>query len=303
MKVNVNLPFERSHDPDQFMTPEAVREIATMLDRSRFESVLVTDHPAPSGRWLDAGGHHAPDPFVLLSLIASLTTRIRLQTGILVLAYRNPFITARSVSTLDTFSKGRVTLSVGAGYLKGEYKALGVDFERRNEIMDEYILAMKAAWTNEEFSFEGTGYSARGNRILPLPTQKPHPPLLIGGNSKRAIRRVVDLADGWNPYFATAAVVQTTRTAAVETDEDLAEALVYLRDYCAQTGRETPPAIIIGSIIHPGDVFNAQALIDRIGQLTEMGVEGCATHFDGEKRAEWCDRVQQFDEEVLAKLG
>jgi alkanesulfonate monooxygenase SsuD/methylene tetrahydromethanopterin reductase-like flavin-dependent oxidoreductase (luciferase family) len=76
----------------------------------------------------------------MLSFVASATTKLRVQTGIVVLPYRNPFITARAVATLDVYSGGRVTLGLGAGYLKGEYRALGVDFERRNDIMDEYCL-------------------------------------------------------------------------------------------------------------------------------------------------------------------
>ena len=149
----------------------------------------------------------------MLSLVAAASRKLRLQTGILVLPYRNPFITARSVATLDVFSRGRVTLGVGAGYLKGEYFALGVDFERRNDIMDEYIRALKAAWSGEEFSFKGTGYEARGARILPAPLQRPHPPLLIGGNSHRAIRRAVELGDAWCPFFTAGPLSTTSRTA------------------------------------------------------------------------------------------
>lgn len=103
----------------------------------------------------------------MLALLPAHITNLRLQTGILVLPYRNPFIVARDITTLDAFSGGRVTLSVGAGYLKGEYHALGVDFEKRNELMDEYLRAIRAATTGEEFAFDGTGYQAFGNRIVP----------------------------------------------------------------------------------------------------------------------------------------
>ena len=115
-----------------------------------------------------------------------MTSTLRLHTGILVLPYRNPFIVARAAATLDVFSGGRLSLGVGAGYLKGEYYAVGAHFARRNDVMDEYIAAMKASWTGEQFDFAGTGYSARVNRIRPRPTQRPHPPLFIGGNSRRA---------------------------------------------------------------------------------------------------------------------
>ena len=157
MKINVSLPFDRIEYPDEFLRADAIAEVARAAERVGFDAGCDTDHPVPTGRWLDAGGHHAQDPFVILSLVAAATRTLRLQTGILVLPYRNPFIVARAVATLDFVSAGRVTLGVGAGYLKGEYKALGIDFERRNEIMDEYLHAMKAAWTADEFTFRGHG--------------------------------------------------------------------------------------------------------------------------------------------------
>src|SRR3954452_6437552 len=98
------MPFDRLDKAEEFVRPEAVAEVAAATDRLGFHAALVTDHPVPTGRWLDAGGHFAQDPFVMLSLIAAHTKRVRLQTGILVLPYRNPFITARAVSTLDVFS-------------------------------------------------------------------------------------------------------------------------------------------------------------------------------------------------------
>jgi probable F420-dependent oxidoreductase len=300
VKINVTMPFDRLDRAEEFVRPEAVAEVAAAVDRLGFNAALVTDHPVPTGRWLDAGGHFAQDPFVMLSLIAAQTKRVRLQTGILVLPYRNPFITARSIATLDVFSGGRVTLSVGAGYLKGEYKALGADFDSRNDIMDEYILAMKAAWTNEEFSFKGTGYEALGNRIVPLPLQKPHPPIYIGGNSKRAIRRAVELADGWNPFFTPAAI---SSTSAMTDEMDLATGIAYMREHCEKVGRETPPEIVLASINQTGEDTSPQYLIDKLATYAELGVSTAATNFHVATRAEWIDRAEKFNAEVIAKLG
>jgi len=303
MKINVTLPFDHIDQPEEFLTPEAVVEVARLVERLGFDGGNVTDHPCPTGRWLDAGGHHAPDPFVMLSLVAAATTRLRLQTGILVLPYRNPFITARAVATLDLFSRGRVTLGLGAGYLKGEYRALGVDFERRNEIMDEYLRALKTALGSEEFSFQGTGYEALGNRVRPGPLQKPHPPLLVGGNSKRAIRRAVELADGWYPFFTGQQMSSTARTASMSDETDLAGGLAYLREHCETIGRTEPPTIVLASITSPGEKLAPAALIDKIGQYAEMGISGVAVHIDGRTRAEWCDNAGRFAADVLARLA
>ena len=237
----------------------------------------------------------------MLALVAAATSKIRLNTGILVLPYRNPFITARAVATLDVFSGGRVTLGVGAGYLKGEYHALGVDFERRNDIMDEYLRALKAALSGEEFTFKGTGFEALGNRIQPGPIQKPHPPLLVGGNSRRAIRRAAELGDGWCPFFTAAAVSTTSRTAPMTDENDLAEGIKYLHEHSEKIGRTRPP-IILSSISSLSDKDNAAAIIDNIGRLQAMGVSGAAVHIGGRTRAEWCDNAERFAAEVLSKL-
>jgi probable F420-dependent oxidoreductase len=313
MKINIPLPFDRTTDPEQFLTMDAVQEVGAAVDRAGFHAGLVTDHPCPTGRWLDTGGHHAQAPFVMLALLAAVTTKVRLQTGILVLPYRNPFIVARDAATLDRYSNGRLTLSLGAGYLKGEYRALGVDFEQRNELMDEYMRALKLSLTGQEFEFEGTGYKAFGNRILPGPVQKPHPPLLVGGNSHRAIRRAVELGDGWNPFFtvkSAAAAVATgrgasnvTRTAALETEEDLAAGIAYMKEHCEKIGRVGLPDVILGSITSPGEKWSTQQLVDRLSRFGELGVSGAAISVDGHARREWCDNAERMGENVIAKLS
>jgi len=302
LKLNVPLPFDQIHDPAQFLTLEAVAQVGSAAERAGFYAGCVTDHPCPTGRWLDAGGHHAQDPFVMLALLASTTKKLRLQTGILVLPYRNPFITARSVATLDVFSAGRVVIGFGAGYLKGEYRALGVDFERRNDLMDEYLRALKAALSGDEFTFEGTGYTALGNRILPGPLQKPHPPFLVGGNAPRAIRRAVELGDAWNPFFTSGVGTATARTTELATSEDLAKAIAYMHQQCEQSGRAEPPEVVLGGINKPGETLSAQQLVDRIEEFRALGVTGAGLTVSGATRNEWCENAERMGAEVIAKI-
>jgi probable F420-dependent oxidoreductase len=303
MKINIPLPFDQIDPTDEFTTMEAVKEVGLAVEKAGFNAGLVTDHPAPTSRWLDSGGHYAEGPFVMLALLAAVTTKLRLQTGILVLPYRNPFTVARDVATLDKFSNGRVTLSVGAGYLKGEYRAVGVDFEQRNELMDEYLRALRASLTGAEFTFEGTGYKAFGNRIQPGPVQDPVP-LYVGGNAKRAIRRAVELADGWNPFFTAAGGVDinTTRTAAMTGVDDLRAGITYMREYCEKIGREDIPEVVTGSIFAPGEERSLQKTFDTIGIYRELGVTATGMGIAGRTRAEWCDNVQRFGEDVISKL-
>jgi probable F420-dependent oxidoreductase len=303
IQFNIPLPFDRFECGDEFTTMVAVKEVGGAIERAGFGAALVTDHPCPSGKWLDAGGHHAQDPFVMLGLLAAHTSKIRLQTGILVLPYRNPFIVARQVATLDRFSGGRVTVGVGAGYLKAEYFALGVDFEKRNEAMDDYIIALKKSLGGEEFSHVGMGYEARGSRILPGPAQSPHPPILVGGNAPRAIRRAVELADGWYPFFTVGGVnTATTRTAEICNLDHLEKAIGYLNAHCETVGREDRPIIQCGSSVAPGESWTPQMLIDRAARFAAMGVSAAGMSIAGRTRAEWCDNVEQFGADVIAKL-
>lgn len=304
IKINVPLPFDTLDAPDEFLTADAVVQIGRTLESAGFHAGLVTDHPCPTGRWLDAGGHHAQDPFVMLSLLGATTTTLRLQTGVLVLPYRNPFLVARSVATLDHFTGGRVVLSVGAGYLKGEYRALGVDFHRRNELTDEYLRALKTALCGREFAFEGESFTAYGNRILPGPAQRPHPPILVGGNSRRAIRRAVMLGDGWNPFLTSVggADLATTRTAAFAGEDDLRQAINYITVLCEKAGRATPPDIVLGSVMSPDERCTPQMLIDRIGRYRDLGASAVAVTVKGRTRTQWCDNAAHIGAEVIAKL-
>jgi probable F420-dependent oxidoreductase len=303
MKLNVPLPFDQIEPADEFTTMEAVKEVGLAAEKAGFNAGLVTDHPCPTSRWLDSGGHYAEGPFVMLALLAAATTKLRLQTGILVLPYRNPFVVARDVATLDKFSNGRVTLSVGAGYLKGEYRAVGVDFEQRNELMDEYLKALRASLTGAEFTFEGTGYKAFGNRIQPGPVQNPVP-IYVGGNARRAIRRVVELADGWNPFFTISGGVDinTTRTAAMTGVDDLRSGIDYMREYCDKVGRKDIPEVVLGSIVAPDEERSPQLFIDRIGEYRELGITAAGMSITGRTRAEWCDNALRFGEDVIAKI-
>lgn len=300
--LSVTLPFDHIQLPQEFVTMDAVKECSQAAEAAGFYAGTVTDHPIPSYRWLDNGGHYAQDPFVMLSMVAAVTTKLMVQTNIVVLPYRNPFITARAVSSLDVFSNGRVILGMGAGYLKPEYKALGVDFDSRNDLMDEYITAMKLAWTGEDFSFEGTGYTAVGNRMLPTPVQRPHPPLLVGGNSKRALRRTVEQGDAWHPFIVPKMVTDTARTANISGDEDLLAAMAYMAEHSAKVGRATPPPVICSSTFQIKPGFGAQEALDHYAHLKELGMAGSGASIYAESRAEWCDLARQFGEAVIAKM-
>jgi alkanesulfonate monooxygenase SsuD/methylene tetrahydromethanopterin reductase-like flavin-dependent oxidoreductase (luciferase family) len=145
MKISLGLPTQRVDRAAEFVTAEAIAEMSRAAETAGFDAVYVTEHPIPQTQWMDSGGHHALDPFVALSFAAAATTTLRVQTHLCVLPYRNPFLTAKTVASLDALSGGRVILGVGTGYLQDEFEALGVDFAERNDLTDEAIVTMKAA--------------------------------------------------------------------------------------------------------------------------------------------------------------
>ena len=302
--VSITFPFDNIEHPEAFITQNAVIDRVGAAEEAGFTSGTVTDHPVPGYRWLDNGGHYAQDPFVMLSMVTAVTTKLKVQTNIVVLPYRNPFITARAVSSLDAFSGGRFIFGIGAGYLKPEYKALGVDFDTRNDIMDEYIRAMKLAWTGEDFAFEGTGYNAVGNRMLPTPVQKPHPPLLIGGNSKRALRRTAELGDAWHPFFVPKMVTLRARTANIETDEEILAAIsVHSRSLRQDWAQGLPRSDLLQHFRHEGQPMERARGYRQLHAPEKPGHCRCwGTSVFTDSRSEWCEQTLRFGEEVLTKL-
>ncbi len=293
MRFSVSLPTERIDRADEFVSQAAVCEIARAAEEAGFDACYVTDHPFPPHRWLYGGGHHALDPFVALSFAAAVTTRLRLQTHILVLPYRNPFLAAKSILSLDVLSGGRVTLGVAAGYLRGEFAALGADFEARDDVSDDAIRAMKRAWAEDDVRYDGRGFTAIGNSMGFRPVQRPHPPIWVGGNSRRAIRRAVELGDGWVPFPNTAAMAKFTRTPAMETLDDLAARVAFARAHAAAVSRQGSLDICYALLLPP-ESRDAASIRDRVQALEALGVTWLTVGVAGDSRAEYIDALRAF---------
>lgn len=304
LKFSIQLPTDRVDALDQFGTADAIAEIAQAVERAGFDAAFVTEHPFPSDEWLGSGGHHALDPFVSLAIAAGATSTLQLHTNLLVLSYRNPFLTAKAIASLDATSGGRVIMGVGAGYLEGEFAALGADFANRNEVTDDAIVAMKAAWTGDSVAMKGQGYEAAGNTMQPPPVQQPHPPIWIGGNSPRARRRVVDFAQGWSPMPLPAAGTKRTRTSAIENVDDLARAIGKMNEYAEQQGRTEPIDVnFVPFGLHmntrklPGD----EAIREQFAALEAVGVTWVTLGFPPGDRAEYLDHVARFGETFASR--
>ncbi|MBI3246890.1 MAG: LLM class F420-dependent oxidoreductase [Deltaproteobacteria bacterium] len=185
--------------------------IAQQAEALGFSSVWLGDHivipeeissPYPYTRDGSVGFARDipwPDPFVLLAALAVATKTIRLGTSVAIIPYRNPLHVAKAVATVDLVSHGRYLFGVGIGWLKEEFDALGEPFNERAARTREYLQVMKAIWSGEVAKFQGKYFSFPDLHTNPLPVQKPHPPIIFGGESTAALKRIADLGDGWQP--------------------------------------------------------------------------------------------------------
>ncbi len=303
MHFSVSLPTDRIDRAPEFVTQAAVADIGRAAEDAGFDACYVTDHPFPPHRWLHGGGHHALDPFVALSFAAAATSKLRLQTHILVLPYRNPFITAKAILSLDVLSGGRVILGVAAGYLKGEFAALGGDFEARQEVSDEAIRALKLAWAGDDIHLEGRGFRAAGNSMGFRPVQRPHPPIWIGGNSRTAIRRAVELGDGWAPFPNSAGMSAYTRTPPLETLDDLAQRIRQARAHAVAVGRRAPLDICYSLSGLGARSLEPAAACERIAHLRELGVTWLTVGFSADTRQGYIAAMQRYTREVVARVS
>jgi probable F420-dependent oxidoreductase len=284
-----------------FVRPEAIMRIATAAETAGFGGIGFTDHPAPSQKWLAAGGHDALDPFVVLAAIAARTTRLRLIPNIVVLPYRNPFVVAKAAATLDLVSDGRFVLSVAAGYLRSEYRALGVDFERRNALFDDSLVAIRRAWTEDSFTFEGDGFTAVGVTANPKPA---HIPIWIGGNSALSRRRVAAHGDGWNPFPASAQLAQSARTVPLEGLEDLLPMLDDLWVQLDRAGRDRREVDVtfttsLAGPASPG--FNAEQHLAALGDLAAAGVTWASTTIPGGSVEQAVEAIERYGRDVIGR--
>ncbi|KAA2256330.1 TIGR03619 family F420-dependent LLM class oxidoreductase [Solihabitans fulvus] len=190
-----------------FADPTAVVEVARAAETIGFDSLWVCDrvmaplHP----RDLYPGGDGVMparyatflDPLPILTLVASVTTRVRLGTSTLNALWQPPMLLARTLSTLDHISGGRLDVGIGLGWSSDEYQAVGVPWAGRGARLDETLDVLLAAWTGDPVEHTGTLWTVPPSRVWPKPVQRPHPPLLLSGFTPAGLARVGQRADGW----------------------------------------------------------------------------------------------------------
>ncbi len=296
MQVSLGLPWGDRWEDGSPVSGSDLVKLARAAEASGFSAVFATDHPAPPRRWLDVGGHPTLDPFVALSFVASATSSLLVHTNLFVAVYRHPLLAAKAVSSLSILAEGRVILGVGAGYLKPEFAALGVEFEQRNDLLDQSIVIIRQALAGEEVD---------GSVIRPLSPSAPVPPIWVGGNSRRAIERAVTLGDGWCPMPSPAAAAGSLRTPAIANRAALAERIAYARERCSSTGRVEPLTICFtptwGAMPATAMPASAEAL-DDLAALGELGISWVTLALPGGSVDSLAGNIERFGREVCARV-
>jgi probable F420-dependent oxidoreductase len=226
-------------------------ELAKALEERGFESLWVPEHthipvsrrsPWPDGKELPKEYWHTYDPFVALTAAAMATSRLRIATGICLVIKRDPIITAKEVASLDQLSGGRFIFGIGGGWNAEEMENHGTDFRKRWRVLRERVLAMKEIWTQDEPQYHGEFVNFDRIWSHPKPKQKPHPPILMGGDSPKTFDRVIEFCDGWIPIVGTNPAVVAEKIAilhkrAEEAGRDPKQISVSLARYRAEPDR------------------------------------------------------------------
>jgi probable F420-dependent oxidoreductase len=229
--VKFTLHFANNTFPD---LAGAVRMVK-IAESAGFDSVITVDHVvfphkytsvypyAPDGRLPGGPGGALPDPLIWMAAMAAVTTKLRFMTGVIILPLRNPLVLAKQVATLDQLSGGRLSLGIGVGWLKEEFEALGVPFEKRGLRSDEYIAVMRKLWAEDGVSFDGQFVKFDEVSSNPKPVRRTVP-IVIGGHSEAAAKRAGRIGDGFFPSIGaqvdTVPLFDVARRAAAEAGRD-----------------------------------------------------------------------------------
>ncbi|MCB2080832.1 MAG: TIGR03619 family F420-dependent LLM class oxidoreductase [Novosphingobium sp.] len=302
MKFALNMPFTKLVPGAAAGGLATLRTMAQALENAGFSACLTSEHPAPSSDWLhnDPAGHDCVDPLTALAVVAGCTEKLHLFTNVLVLPYRNPFMTAKSAATLQVLSDNRLLLGVGIGYMKEEFDALGVEFRERGALTDEAIEVMRMAWAGGSVVRQGRHFNAIGNEPRPVPDVPP--PIWVGGGSDRAVERAARLGDGWLPYFSVPTNDPVVMKSAVVSMEHFGQKAARLQELREEAGRTGPFDLVVAPPFRPQEASraNAERFLDEVSQLAEHGVNWIWTSVPARSLEDYLDIVQWFGEDIIA---
>jgi probable F420-dependent oxidoreductase len=298
--IGITLPNYRAS-----ATPSNIIETAERADRLGFHSVWVADHITIPRSYGPAMGSVLYETHTTLSVVAGRTKQVKLGFSVMPTPYRHPLFQAKSLATLDQLSGGRVIYGGAAGYMVDEFHALGIDYEQRAAMTDEYLQVLKLAWTSDVIDFHGQFVDCSNMTSDPKPLQKPHPPIWLGGDSDGIFRRIVRYADGWHGLFGGTPGGRREEP----TIAHFAQRIKRLHQISEAAGRD-PATISIslksGCQIGPDEPrpFHGSPakIADSIKQLEELGLEVVVLAPNVGPELTSPDVVDQIASDVMSKL-
>jgi probable F420-dependent oxidoreductase len=306
MKFSTSLPGVCLYPPitqgwEARLGAQDFQLLARTADELGFDSIAVPEHIVLPSEMVPLMGPFWTHAMTVMAFVAGATSRIVVDSCVIVLPYHDPVVLAKAVSTLDRLSGGRVRLSVGVGHAEREFEVLRVPFRERGQRTDEYLAAMVELWTSEDPAFHGRFVDFERVAFEPKPVQAPYPPIWVGGNSRAAMRRAARY-DGWFPWLIPA--------------DDLPPCLDYIRSLPEFAARTRPfdvclPVSVLAvdeehrPLNEAGGRVDApvgtQAVIDAIRHLEEIGVTWTSVPMPPARSlAEYLDGLHKAAEEVLA---
>lgn len=306
-----------------FTTPEAYSAVARAAERAGFDFLSVSDHlvvpasiesryPYDKAGVFSAAEHgHCFDQLATVAFLAGCTDRLRLLTSVTVLPHRPALLTAKTLATIDVLARGRLIVGAGAGWMREEFELLGVPFEDRGRLADEYLAAFKELWTRDRPAYSGKYVQFSDVLFYPKPVQKPHPPLWIGGEGAPALRRAVAFADAWYPG-------SNSQTRPLDTPERLAAGIADVKRASAAAGRDPATlglALLVQDFFEWGDYKTADGSARRFftgtsadmaadaAALSSLGVGHVALRLGGSTAEECVARIDRFGTEVIGRTG
>jgi probable F420-dependent oxidoreductase len=295
-------------------TPGNILDLATRAEASGFDSLWLADHvvfPAAieskypyslTGDFPVAETEPLLEPIATMGVLVGATKRLKIGTAVLVIPYRNPVLLARMLTTLDVFSGGRIVLGAGSGWLAEEFAALDTaEFGARGPVTDEYLEIFKAICEGGEVAYQGSHYRLEPVHSYPGSVQRPHPPILIGGTTNAALRRVAKLGDGWisvalNPEKIPERLATLRRL--TEAQERRYEELWLCHKIFLSIG-EAKPALDGGRPLGTG---SAAEIVDDLKRLSDLGYQGIILRYIGEDEGEQIAQVDRFAAEIMPKV-
>ncbi|HKS88869.1 MAG TPA: TIGR03619 family F420-dependent LLM class oxidoreductase [Stellaceae bacterium] len=317
MQFGFNLP-----NSGALAAPETMARIAREGEALGFEYLTLTDHIvlpdlaepgypySESGAFYSLDSAHRHEMLTAAAWLAAITPRLRLVLAVLVVPYRPAVLAAKQLATIDMLSGGRLTIGIGAGWLKAEFDAVvATPFAERGAVTDEYVAAFKRLWTEKKPVIDGRYVQCDGLLLEPKPVQRPHPPIWVGGESGPSLRRAARLGDAWYP-------IGSNQRHLLDTLPRYKAGIERLRHATEAAGRPRGAVALTYRVKRYGDAVPPHAsdgerrlfsgsdaeIIDDIRVLADLGVDAIDFDFERADQAAVVAAMRAFKERVLARL-